>query len=550
MSYSRPHHRGGRSRIEPDVQGALAAMSAEELRSFVQEALERLDDKPRTALVDALITRAAKGSAGWRPSSPGGEIVREVETFTAAVRRIGSATPEQIDDYLRQAMKGFLGGDYVTARAIYEALLPPLAEGDIYLGQDELVDEVLTVRVHDCAAQYLVSVYMATALEARPEALRLAIGAVDGFSTFWEPLRDMERVATEPLPELDAFLPLWLACVEREPSSENEWEGDRDRWLREAAERLEGVAGLARLARQTGKPEALRAWCRALADRGEWAKALAAYKEAAEVVGKSHWRGDFLDGVALAAQQLGRRDATKCLEAAWLGAPSMVRLLRWLGGATPSASTLAKRVTAAAQSCPAKAARQRALLHILAGDVNAAAKILAKAPGLGWSSEDHPGHLLFPAFAGILTDGNEAKLSDELFDGLKDTRVDIYSMDWDGDDEASAKPKLGTPTVAHLLEIARPGARIDPNHFVVMLEGMQSAATRRTEGVVANKRRRHYGHAATLIACCLELASIVGQKEAASEWVAELRREYKRFPAFQRELEDALARSSTRQRSQ
>ena len=86
-----------------------------------------------------------------------------------------------------------------------------------------------------------------------------------------------------------------------------------------------------------------------------------------------------------------------------------------------------------------------------------------------------------------------------------------------------------------------------------MLEGMRSAATRRTEGVLANKRRRHYGHAAMLIACCLELASIVGQKEAVSamsamsEWVAELRREYKRFPAFQRELEAALAMRSTGQ---
>ena len=331
MSYSRPHHRRGRSRIEPDVQGALAAMSAEELRSFVQEALEQLDDRLRTALVDALISRAAKGSSGWKPSSPGNEIVREVETFSAAVRRIGYAAPEQIDDYLRQGMKAFLGGDYATARAIYHALLPPIAEADIDLGQHELVDEVLTVRVHDCAAQYLVTVYAATPLEARPEALWRAAGAVDGIATFWEPLREMERVATQPLPELDAFLPLWLARVEREPSSESEWEDDRDRWLREAAERLEGVAGLARLARQTGRPEALRAWCSALADRGEWADALGANKEAVEVVGKLHWRGDFLEGAALAAQQLGRRDATRCLEAAWLGAPSRVRLLRWLG---------------------------------------------------------------------------------------------------------------------------------------------------------------------------------------------------------------------------
>ena len=84
-----------------------------------------------------------------------------------------------------------------------------------------------------------------------------------------------------------------------------------------------GWAGLARLARQTGRPEALRAWCRALAERGQWADALRAYKEAVEVVGKSHSRGGFLDGAALAAQQLGRRDATKCLEAAWLGGAAL-----------------------------------------------------------------------------------------------------------------------------------------------------------------------------------------------------------------------------------
>ena len=103
-----------------------------------EKALEQLDDRPRTALVDALIARAAKGNSGWKPSSPGNEIVREVETFTAAVRRIGYAAPEQIDDYLRQGMKAFLGGDYATARAIYQALLPPIAEAEIDLGQHDL----------------------------------------------------------------------------------------------------------------------------------------------------------------------------------------------------------------------------------------------------------------------------------------------------------------------------------------------------------------------------------------------------------------------------
>ena len=82
--------------------------------------------------MDALIARAAKGNSGWKPSSPG-TSVRD-ETFTAAVRRIGYAALEQIDDYLRQGMKAFLGGDYATARAIYQALLPPIAKAEIDLG--------------------------------------------------------------------------------------------------------------------------------------------------------------------------------------------------------------------------------------------------------------------------------------------------------------------------------------------------------------------------------------------------------------------------------
>ena len=102
----------------------------------------------------------------------------------------------------------------------------------------------------------------------------------------------MERIATGPLPEIEAFLPRWVKQIERESSSEGEWEGDRDRWLREAVQRLEGVTGLERLARKTKKP-ALRAWCASLVDRGEWAEALRAYAAAAGLVGK-HWRGGFL----------------------------------------------------------------------------------------------------------------------------------------------------------------------------------------------------------------------------------------------------------------
>jgi hypothetical protein len=80
---------------------------------------------------------------------------------------------------------------------------------------------------------------------------------------------------------------------------------------------------------------------------------------------------------------------------------------------------------------------------------------------------------------------------------------------------------------------------------VAMLEAMQAAAKRRVDGVLSKKRRRHYGHAAMLVACCLELGPVIGRQEVMAKWVAELRQRYSRFHAFQREVDHALAEVSS-----
>lgn len=539
MSERRRSRRSFRPPQDPDLARALDAMTADELRAFVRDALDRQDDEPRSALVDSLIARAAKGSSGWRPRGPSREIINEVERFAQAARRTGSADPIEMDGYLRQGTKAFLAGEHATARGVFEALLPSIAHGEIDLGQHEMLDEVLTVDAGECAAQYLVSVYLTTPLEGRAEALCRAIEAVHGVALLWSPLEQMERVATGPLLALDAFLPLWVEHIEREPSSETDWENDRDRWLREAVLRLEGVAGLERIARKTKKPGALEAWCRALTEREAWADALRAYDDAAELVGRSPWRGDFLDGAALAAQRLGRRDATGRLEAAWLGAPSLVRLLRWLGASHPRTTTLMRRAEMAIKHCPATAARQLGLLHLLTGDVHSAAGVLAKAAGLGWSSEDHPGHVLFPACANLLAGDTRAMLSAELFAGLAETPRNPLGMDLDGGDDRT--PKLATPSIADLIVLARPGLNIGAKGRWVVLEAMRTAASRRVEGILSHQRRNHYSHAATLVACCLEVAPGVGKRKEVVDWVEDVRKKYSRFYAFQEKLMAALS---------
>ena len=70
---------------------------------------------------------------------------------------------------------------------------------------------------------------------------------------------------------------------------------------------------------------------------------------------------------------------------------------------------------------------------------------------------------------------------------------------------------------------------------------MRAAASKRVEGIVGHKRRHHYGHAATLVACCLEVAPAVGKRKELADWVDEVREKYSRFYAFQGELTTALA---------
>lgn len=362
----------------PDVDRALEAMTAPELRSFVRGVLDGLEDDQRAVIVDSLVTRAARGDAGWKPSRPSRRIVDEVRLFVEAARRIGHADPDDVSAYLREGSKAFLSGDHACARSVFEALLPPIAVADIDLGQHELVEEVLGIDARACVAQYVTSVYTTTPLADRAEAVQNAIEQVDGVGTLLNPIKDMEDVSAGALPDLSAFLPLWARRLGRHRPSRDEWETNHERWLREAVFRLDGVDGLERIARQTKRPQACLAWCEALADRGDSAGALHAYDASAALAGKSHWRGDLLDGAALAAQQLGRSDAFKRLEAAWRAAPTLTRLVRWLVADGHVPAVLRAKAKKALARCPKTARRQLGLIRVLVGDIGAAADLLSR----------------------------------------------------------------------------------------------------------------------------------------------------------------------------
>lgn len=525
--------RGPRAGAEQDVattDGALAALDADELRELMREVLLEFDARTQGRIRNKLIDRAARNDSAWTPSVPSNALISSVHSFVERAKQVGHADPSDIDDYLRHGTNSFLGKDYSNAFVIFRTLLIPVGAAAIDLGQHEMVDEVLTMDVSACAVQYVVSMYMTASPAERAKAVLAAIRDVEDVGHFWEPLREMEHVAVEPLSDFLEFLPRWRELIESDIASGHSRSAHSNsaRWLREVVQRMDGAAGLADLARSTRKDDDLRAWCRGLALQKNWKAALTAYEEASRIVGdRVYSRGEFLDGAALAAQELSSKDLATRLEQAWRGAPSFRRLCRWLGS-SGNEEVATSRARVALESCPKESYRQRALLHVVVGDLKAAAKSLATAAGLGWSDEEHPGHLLFPLFQNLLA---ETPATGSFAKGGMNTDP----LEWMNSD--SDQVSLATPGVDELLEIA--GIHEQPEISVreALLEAMRRAAENRLAGVVENKRRRHYGHGARLVATCAAL----GSSTEASDWVAKIRARYRRYPALRRELDERLS---------
>ena len=519
-----------------DVAAALRALDADALRAFIGETLERLDHDERAPIEDALLRRAA-ARGGYRPAAPSPEIVDEVLEFANAARRIGQAEPMEVDEYLRRGITASLAGDHAIARRVFEALLLPIAEAEIDLGQHEMVEEVLSVDLHDCVGRYLLAIYLETPVRARVDAIVTAIEKVNGLGALIEPVRAMEEALGHALPESDAFLDAWIKRLESSSSGKDERESEHERWLRDAVARRQGTPGLARIARATKRPQAVAAWCDAVVKDGDWKKALAAYEEAVTLVTSGLWTGEFLDGAALAASKLGRKDATKKLEAAWVGAPSLCRLLRWLVADSANAATIRKRAAATIDASPTRSKRLHAFLDVIVGDVPSAAKALKSAPGLGWSSDDHPGHLLFAVFAWLVGEGTAKGVSVGVLEVLKQPPRSLLDVHLEAEEGST---KLPTPAVLDVLERASVRANVAPKDRAAALDAMRTAASKRTDGVTGEKRRRHYDHAAMLVGCCVE-----AERPGSAAWLEALRARTSRFPAYQEALRAALGGGRT-----
>jgi hypothetical protein len=214
----------------------------------------------------------------------------------------------------------------------------------------------------------------------------------------------------------------------------------------------------------------------------------------------------------------------------------MLRLRRWLGS-TGVRAAIRKRAADALEACPKRALRQRALLHVLRGEFEAAADLLAAAPGLGWSEDEHPGHLLFPLFEALLG-GKRMRASTRTAPlARRGTRIDELEAMIGKEDE----PRLAAPEVEPILQQAGINGIPDAGVRGAVLAAMRKAAEKRLAGVTGHKRRRHYSHAAQLVAACVAC----DESPEAASWLSAIRTKYRSFPALRAELTRAMGTART-----
>ncbi|RVU41446.1 hypothetical protein EA187_19080 [Lujinxingia sediminis] len=504
------------------VNAALEALDAAQLRELIRELLPWLHDRARPRVEAIIVERATRPDSGWTPDSPGSRRAEKVEAFAAAAVKAGYAESGDVDDHLRDGTHAFLAGDYQVAARIFKTLLIPMERADFHVGQDGQVDDVLGVDAGLCARQFAVATYMTSSVEDRARAVFTVMRDVGEVGRVLRPLEALEQIAREPLPDFERFLADWFALLEAQAFSGRE-RGD-GAWLREVTLRLHGEEGLAEVARRSRRHSDYRAWCRLLKERKDWAAARAAYEEAAErVEADAYYRGELLDGAALAAQELGAADHSEILERAWKVAPTLERLQRWLGQCA-TREELVARAEQAFAAVPARAERLRALLLVLTSKFDEAAQLLEEAEGIGWSYEHHPGPVIFDVFAALLA-------GEEVCVTLPDSGWALRAS------SAGDTPTLKTPELNALLTMAELAAPEDEALRDVMRAAMRRAAARRVDEVAAYKERDDYRHAAGLVVRCARVES----SPEAEAWMRGIMEKYRRFSSLKKAFREAGA---------
>lgn len=532
---------------------------------------------PLLAEINAFVERLRNGRYvdgwGWDP-----ELYEE--------RAFGDESwADEMDDLYAAANAVFLEGNMQLAREALGLLLAAFdleGETEAFCGPDS-PQRMVSVDVGEAKARCLRATYETAPPSGRPTALLDAIARLR-FIGDDASLGAIAEARRAELPDLDAFLPAWIARLRSAEGDDAQRGSPRSRelarLLSEAAEWHGGADGLGELARSRGAldPEAHRGWVDALIRAGRHREAADAASEALRTLEPpGEVRAAIAERLARLAASIGDDDGVLgARRERWRAAPSTARLVALidiataLGRADEVLASEADWALAAeepgAQGRNVTNGRLLCELLLLADRVDQALEMATGAGPLGWSRGGHPGPIVVPYLLVAATGpeirpelliaagsshsppGDDEPLLAQEFEHI-DRDGWVGAGDWD---DEPAELRLderyrGIPADKRLPSFllgaaigARPGSQRERER------GLARAAdlvAERVGAIVNAQAPRAYERAARLAVACSEAIALARDRDRGFAFVIETRERFPRHHAFRSELDRATAAS-------
>jgi hypothetical protein len=428
------------SRFLSAIADRIATMSVKDLREVVLAFAESIEASERPLFLQ----RFGAGSA--RPVEPIDGLLADVELLEEEADSTGEPGWDDYDDYhdrhgwssddefrepdwtpnlvelLRRTGGVFLKGDPSVAVQAYERLFA-VTEGAIENGWSVATDPGDIDVMKEAAARYLRAVGESGQRDDRPDRLRRAVSmlgrALMGDSASYAAVEGA-RVAAPA--ERGMLLKDWISALAPLVENDDHCYGDwAHRLLLEVVEQLEGLPGLADLARGGGRRAGKNFLARFDAARrqDDDAMALIAGEEGLRILSRTPERAALAERMAVMAHRAGRfGDTVTARVEAWDSVPSLERL-RKVVEAARQADVEEVTISALAKSRPRSGipAPLRVVLLVVGGRLETAIKEVSReglapnADELHRASGSLAAEVLIPI---LLTAGVDATRCDEF----------------------------------------------------------------------------------------------------------------------------------------
>lgn len=571
--------------ILADFQGALERLDAGQLREFLHATAYpavpargdagpqtlRSGGAPRSHRAEELSARKASHQIAFTllefaakrlPELPCREdpsLLVDVSAWAKSAKRRGHCDEAECDVLLTRVRRLWLGGAAEMVRQSLEVLLDLVS--DLESAVAELDAPAPNLTKAPVFGMYLASVYESVPSSKRVAAVLDAVVRIAAVGSVHTPLRMIEEHALRPLDDFPAFTKLWARALEHPGPQPTKKSKKRDAELRdtgeaftpreallaEALERIEGLGGIARMARRTPDLARYRTWILRLTDESQWDEALAVVSEAREALMDAFSRGVVLDaGVAIAAAMEDTPQAVGLAEAAFFTDATLARLGRWLLIDEPDRGTLLQRVRGARELGVELSLSMKCLLAALTGSLSEVISLLDDS-GEIWEEDAHPGRIAVPTiliafYGGPRGTAVATKLCAPLFGGRSRTPE---GSGWQGWEPPDAILKLSVPSPGPAIVAACKEESVEHTAAVARVPAtLRIAAARRAANVLSNKERGGYDSAALLIVAAAEATFTAGDQELARAYLAEIAQAATRYSTFRGALTRILAKSA------